>query len=77
MQYLCYFIPFCMFGNYWGCIRRSLESAGKVPIKTPVVSWITNTGSKGYLLFRFGMGREGGQETSSAGGLCLRSRSTY
>ena len=25
-----------------------------------VVSWITDTGSKGYPLFRFGMGREGG-----------------
>ena len=25
-----------------------------------VVYWITDTGSKGYPLFRFGMGREGG-----------------
>ena len=35
MQYLCYFILFCMFGNYWRCITRSLESPGKVPVKTP------------------------------------------
>ena len=33
-----------------------------------VVSWITDTGSKGYPLFRFGMGREGGWEMSSAEG---------
>ena len=35
MQYLCYFILICMFDNYWRCITRSLESAGKVPVKTP------------------------------------------
>ena len=35
MQYLCYFILFCMFGNYCRCIHRSLESAGKVPVRTP------------------------------------------
>ena len=34
MQYLCYFISFCMFCNYWRCIHRSLKSAGKVPVKT-------------------------------------------
>ena len=33
-----------------------------------VVSWIMDIGSKGYPLFRFGMGREGGWEMSSAGG---------
>ena len=37
MQYLCYFISFCMFGNYWGCICRSRKSAGKVPVKIPGV----------------------------------------
>ena len=31
-----------------------------------VVSWFTDTGSKGYPLFRFGTGREGGWVTSSA-----------
>ena len=33
IQYLCYFTLFCMFRNYWGCICRSPESAGKVPVK--------------------------------------------
>ena len=31
-----------------------------LPGAPDVVSWITDTGSKGYPLFRFGMGREGG-----------------
>ena len=35
MQYLCYFILICMFGNCWRCIHRSLESDGKVHVKTP------------------------------------------
>ena len=41
-------------------------------VKKPnVVSSITDIGSKGYHLFRFGMGCEGGWETSSAGELRL------
>ena len=35
-------------------------SACPLPGAPDVVSWITDTGSKGYPLFRFGMGREGG-----------------
>ena len=32
-----------------------------------VVSWIMDTGSKGYPIFRFGTGREGGWETPTSG----------
>ena len=34
---------------------------------TTVVSRMTDTGSKGYPLFRFGTGRKGGWKTSSPG----------
>ena len=43
MQYLGYFILFCMFGNYWGCICRSWKSAGKVPVKIPDVGSSENS----------------------------------
>ena len=43
MQYLCYFTLFCMFCNYWGCICRSPESAGKVPVKIPDVGTSKNS----------------------------------
>ena len=37
MQYICHFISFCMFGNYWGCICRSRKSAEKLHVKIPDV----------------------------------------
>ena len=61
-------------------LGEGASSSGATKLKTiyySVVSWITDTGSKGYPLFMFGMGREGGRETSSAEGLRLCSRSTY
>ena len=39
--------------------------------------WITDTGSKGYPLFRFGTGREGGWKTPSPGVPRQALRSTF
>ena len=43
MQYLYYFILFCMFGNYWGCICWSRKSAEKVHVKIPDVGSSENS----------------------------------
>ena len=45
----------------------SMAHAEMRPVASGVVSWIADTGSKGYPIFRFGMGREQGWEMSSAG----------
>ena len=47
----------------------NFQKSGKsdtTAISHNVVSWITDTGSKGYPLFRFGTGREGGWETPTS-----------
>ena len=40
--------------------EHTLEDNYSIAYDDTVVSWITDTGSKGYPVFRFGMGREGG-----------------
>ena len=70
MQYLCYFISFCMFSNYWRCICRSPESAGKVHVKIPGVQSSENSRKIRRIIFweiSHGAKRAHGDELQGAG----------
>ena len=56
VQVLCGKVKYPADFLIWGQLKINFVLSYSVD----VVSWITDTGSKGYPLFRFGMGREGG-----------------